>query len=206
MIVSFEGLMGQGKTTAAIGLAYEEHERTGMKVISNTHLNFEYTHFDLAWFLEHVTDHEMENCIIILDEMYQLADARSSATKLNKLFTYFVVQTRKRGVDLYICTHSLDYVDKRLRRAVDIRGSCRFRLEKPCRKCYGTGQYKGESCPRCYGYGMTGWEKVYFLDRRLRRRYTLDFLGPRYWPLFDTWERIPMQARILSGIETAEVV
>lgn len=202
----FEGLMGSGKTTAAIALAYEEWKENGIKVISNDHLNFDSTHFDIAWFLEHLVDAEMENCILFLDEMYQIADSRSSATKLNKLFTYFIVQSRKRGVDIYICTHHLDHIDLRLRRAVDIRGACRFYPENPCKKCKGSGEYLGRPCDRCLGYGQLGWTRVSFLDRRLRRRYSLELFGPKYWHLFNTKERIPIQARILQGIDTEVVI
>jgi len=170
----------------------------------------------------------MEDCILILDEMYQIADSRSSQTKLNKLMTYFIVQTRKRNVDLYLCTHHLDHVDLRLRRAVDIRGACRFYLERPCRKCRcsvchgtglvnglvctecngvgGTGKYNGKPCDRCMGYGEGGWERISFLDRRLRRRYSIELWGPMYWHLFNSYERIPMQARILRGIDTEMLV
>jgi len=194
--------MGSGKTTAAVALACEEQKNDGRRVISNNHLNMDYTHFDIAWFLEHLADHEMEDCVLVLDEMYQLMDSRSSQTKLNKLLTYFVVQTRKRGVDLYVCTHFLDHVDLRLRRAVDIRGACRYYPEKPCKKCRGTREYNGRPCDRCLGYGEIGWVKVRFLDRRLRRRYSLEIFANRYWHLFSTKERIPLQARMLTGIDT----
>ena len=221
--------MGSGKSTAAVALAYEEWKRTNKVVYSNDHLNFDgYRHFDTAVFVEKVIGEELEDMLLLTDEMFQMADSRSSATKLNKLWTYFAVQTRKRGVDMYICTHSLDHIDLRLRRAVDIRGSCRYYPEKPCKKCRckkcggtgrfdgteciecggvgGTGKYDGKPCDRCLGYGERGWVKVFFLDRRLRRRYTLEMFGPYYWHLFNTFERIPMAARILAGIDTTEVL
>lgn len=202
MLISFEGSMGSGKTTAAVALAFEEHKRSGKRIIANNHLNVRYEHFDIAWFLEHLADHEMENSVLLLDEMYQIADSRSSQTKLNKLLTYFAVQTRKRGVDLYICTHHLDHIDLRLRRAVDIRGSCRYSGESPCKKCRGAREVKGKPCDRCLGYGQIGWVKTRFLDRRLRRRYSLDIFSNRYWHLFDTLEKIPLQAKQLQGIDT----
>jgi len=230
MIVTFEGIQGCGKTTAAVGLAIEEAERTGRLVYSNDHLNHEaYRHFDTAVFVEKVIGEELEDMILLIDEMYQMADSRSSQTKLNKLWTYFAVQTRKRGVDMYICTHHLDHIDLRLRRAVDIRGSCRNYPEIPCRKCRcrrcggqgflvggevcpdckgvgGTGDYHGRPCDRCKGYGQLVWIKVFFLDRRVRRRYNLELFGPDYWHLFNTKERIPLQARLLKGIDTMEVI
>jgi len=223
-------VQGSGKTTAAVALAVEESKKTGKLVYSNDHINIpSYRHFDLAVFIEKIVGEELEDMILLTDEMYQMADSRSSQSKLNKLWTYFAVQTRKRGVDMYICTHHLDHIDLRLRRAVDIRGSCRFYPENPCKKCRchrcggkgylvggivcpdcqgrgGTGEHHGKPCDRCLGFGQSGWVKVFFLDRRLRRRYTIELFGPTYWSLFNTYERIPMQAKILAGIDTAEVL
>lgn len=230
MIVSLEGVQGCGKTTLGTILCYEEHREAGRRVISNQHLNFPFDKFSLEWFLEHVADHELEHCVLFLDEMYQIADSRSSQSKLNKLFTYFVVQTRKRDVDLYIATHHLDHIDLRLRRAVDIRASCRYYSERPCKKCRcktcgGTGQVKGATCPDCagvggtgtvngrpceycLGYGELGWVQASFLDRRMRRRYSFPepILANSYWHLFNSWDRIPMPARTLQGIDVAELV
>jgi len=195
LLVTLEGIQGSGKSTAAVGLAVEENERTGKAIYSNDHLNHpDYHHFDTATFVEKVVGEELEDMILLTDEMYQMADSRSSGTKLNKLWSYFVVQTRKRGVDMYICTHHLDHIDLRLRRAVDIRGSCRYYPESPCKKCRckrcggqrylvdgsicpdchgigGTGEFHGQPCDRCKGYGEWGIVKVFFLDRRIRRKY-----------------------------------
>jgi hypothetical protein len=227
MIVSLEGVQGTGKTTAGVGLSYEEHLVNERKVISNQHLNFDFQMFSLEWFLEHLADHEMEDCVLLLDEMYQIADSRSSQSKLNKLFTYFIVQTRKRGVDLYLCTHHIDHIDLRLRRAVDVRGSCRM-YEHPCKKCKcrmcngtgvvegrkcvvcagagGTGLVNGSPCLDCLGYGKVGWIRIQFLDRRIRRRYPLDLFANKYWHLFNSYDRIPMPAKTLQGIDTVEIV
>ena len=237
MLVSLEGVMGTGKTTIAVALVDKEYQENQRKIISNVHLNFPYQHFSLEWFLEHVADGELEDCVLIVDEMYQIADSRSGQSKLNKLFSYFVVQTRKRGVDMYICTHVLRNVDIRLRQAVDIRGACRYYAEKPCKKCRckacsgtgrkshnggsipcpvchgvgGTGEHGGKPCGRCLGYGELGWVRANFLDRRMRRRFDSDLIfgGPlfanKYWHLFNSWERIPVQARILQGIDVTEV-
>jgi len=160
MIVSLEGVMGSGKSLTATALAYEEYRVHGKKVLSNNHMNFPHQFFDLQYFLDHLQDEEMEDCVLILDEAYLYLDSRTSASKLNKLFTYFTVQTRKRGVDMYICTHHIDIVDKRLRRAIDIRGTCRYRGEDPCKGCEGTGSVKPRKgakidvmCPDCEGVG-----------------------------------------------------
>lgn len=234
MIITFEGSQGSGKSTGAVIFAYEEHQVNGRKVISNIHLNFDFQKFDLAWFLEHLADHEMEDCVLFLDEMYQLADSRSSGSKLNRLFTYFTVQTRKRGVDVYFCTHHLDHIDLRLRRAVDIRNSCRFvgRICPKCRckNCNGTGKVDdgmgrkincpdcngvggtgldkyGKPCEACLGYGQQGWVRMHVLDRRARKRFTPpDIFANPYWHLFNSYDRIPMPAKVLQGIDTDELI
>ncbi len=220
-IISFEGPMGNNKSTSAVAIAYEKHRLFGRKVISNQHLSFPYTQFDIAYFLEHYSDEELTNCVLLMDEFYQIADARASASKLNRLWTYFIVQTRKRDVDLFICTHHLDYIDKRNRRAVNIRGACRYYEEWPCRKCKGTGRipvqgevikpksylrYEGlDMCDRCLGYGKVGMGRINFLDRRRRVSYPVDIPSNEYWDKFSTRERVGVQKSVLQGIDSVEV-
>ena len=197
-----------GKTTAAVACAFEQWRQYGRRVISNDHLNFDFTHFDLEYFLEHMThdDGGLENCTLILDESYQYMDSRLSQSKLSKLFTWFIVQTRKRGVDLYVCTHHILNIDVRLRRAADVRGACREFIQDPCPKCKGLGQYHEEKCPMCLGFGKTGFIRVSFLNKRKRRRMTMEIFGPNYWGLFETKERIPIQQKVISGIDAMEIV
>ena len=70
----------------------------------------------------------LNNCIFMLDEAYLFMDARHSGSKINRLFNSFVFQTRKRGVDLYIATHDVSRLDRRIRQGTDLRVSCRFSL------------------------------------------------------------------------------
>jgi hypothetical protein len=55
------------------------------------------------------------------------------------LFADFILQTRKRSANLFVCFHNIDAVDKRLRRAIDYRGTCTMRNESPCAACDGDG-------------------------------------------------------------------
>jgi len=227
MIISLEGIMGSGKSTAGVKFCKDDNDREQKKVISNMHLRFPYTKFDLAWFLEHITDTEIMDCDLLLDEPGQLMDARSSQTKMNKLWTYFVVQTRKRGVDLYLPVHSIENIDVRIRRAIDIRGSCRTyqkvcprckcRVCKgtgkgkeglPCKECNGvggTGTIDGKPCLDCRGFGKLGLTRVFCLDRRLHKRYVVDCVSNDYWPWFDTGEMIPLSAKLIAGIDVQEL-
>lgn len=210
MIISLEGIQGSGKSTIGTSMVYEDFLEHGVKVISNDHLNTEFLpdfqHLTLEWFMDHLLDEEMEDCDIFLDEFHQIMDSRSSQTKVNKMFSYFVAQCRKRGVDLYVATHHIGNIDIRVQRAIDIRGACRGYEENPCKKCKGSGEYKDKPCDRCKGYGNLGIYRVILLDRRKRRRYFWDAFGPDYWHLFSTKERIPFQARLLRGIDTTELI
>lgn len=264
MLYSFEGPQGVGKSMSAISLAVEEYFKNGRKIISNNHINnIPYQHFNLEWFVDNIATNEMEDCVLFLDEAYQYMDSRMSQSKVNRLFTYFIVQTRKRGVDMYICTHHIDNIDLRLRRAIDIRGACSYFGETPCKRCKckecggtgkindatcpycvngsgGTGKYKGDeafcigcngtgkallteekcklcegtgwvqdTCSRCLGWGQTGVGRVHFLrvrGRGQKRRFTMEVFGPKYWGYYSTKERMPMQQRLLTSIDTLEIV
>lgn len=210
IIMSFEGAQGCGKSTAATALAYEDYLKTQREVMSNSWLNIpNMKRFSVDYFVDNMLGTELENVILLLDELHQLDDCRTSSSKLNILFGRFIHQARKRGVDLYICSHYLDYLDLRTRRAVNIRGACTYHEEKPCQKCGGTGRNGIGKCGRCLGYGKVGLVMVYCLDRRpgaRGRHFTIPIPANRYWHLFDTNERMAMQAAALKGIERTEVV
>ncbi len=196
-ICTLEGVMGSGKTFSAVTFAYLEFLR-GREVICNLDVTFPHTKLNTEFFLANMETHVMHDCVLILDEAYIYLDARSSSTKLNKLFTYFIGQTRKRGVDMFICIHHIDTVDKRLRRAIDMRGTCRFRKEIPCKQCKGETIYRGETCSRCNGYGQSGFASVSFFDMRSGKRTRLKIHGPTYWHLYDTKELVRLTGKQLD--------
>lgn len=212
MIYSLEGPMGTGKTLTGVAICAQDYWDEEKRIITNCHLNdVPYTHFTLEYFLENMISGEIENCSLFLDELYQIMDCRLSTQKITRIMTYFIVQTRKRDVDFYFSTHRLENVEVRLRNAVDIRGACSMYYEDPCKKCKGAKVLKsGETCDRCMGWGKTGTATTHFLQMRkrgqARRRFSLDVFGPKYWGLYDTKERIPIQASLLKGIDTLEVV
>jgi len=213
--------MGSGKTLTAVALACSEHYQYGRKIISNIHLGFPYTKFDMQFFMEHLQDEVLNNCVTLLDEAHQYLDARRSGGRANILWTYYTVQTRKRGVDLYACFHHIDVIDKRFRRQVDVRGTCRYQKEEPCRKCGGKGMVNrggvmcpacgkdgeapntdcpfckgtGEVCPRCLGYCVTGWATTRFLDLRTGRRSRIRVFGPAFFGAYNTEEVIPFTGK-----------
>ena len=221
MITTFEGPMGSSKTLSAVALLQQDYAQLDRKIISNVWLSFPHQEFDLKFFVANLETTEMSNCSMLWDETYQMMDSRSGMTKMSKLMTYFVVQTRKLNVDLYVCTHHIDHIDKRLRRAVDVRGTCQFIKEKPCKRCGGTGirtgdepkniwgePYPKDTCGRCLGSRdlndpdgpcTTGFSYTVLLNRRARDRSSrirrLSIPAPLYWPLYDTTQRVHLTTR-----------
>lgn len=208
-IYTFEGNQGTGKSLTCTAILVENFIAHSRKVIANTSLAIPYTKFDLKYFLKHFEDDELSDCELWLDEMYQMLDSRSSQGKVNKLLTYFIVQARKRHVNLYVCTHHIDHVDKRLRRAVDVRATCQFVDEDPCLRCQGEKFFPKDqpvdalgvpmpehTCGRCYGEGKTGWAYPLLYNKRATRRneryQRLVIPAARYWNLYDTEERIEL--------------
>lgn len=213
MIYLFEGELGCGKSTVAAALCYRDYKKEGRRIISTAHLNFPFEKFTLEDFVGIMAEEgtPLENCSIWFDEAQQLIDSRDSATKQNKLFTYFFAQARKRRVDVYICTHSIDNLDKRVRRLIQWRGRVHFRDEMPCKKCAGVGTFQGQTCERCLDskdgkFSHGGWITVDLYNRFTHKHAHLKPLwGPRLWSLFDSYERTSLLARQVSGIETQMV-
>lgn len=218
-ITSFEGVMGSGKSCSAVACAYTEHIQNGKKVIANMALEFDHTYLTLEYFLNNLQTDELYDCVTILDETYLLLDARNSMGKLNRLFTYFIGQTRKRGVDLYLCFHHIDTLDKRVRRAIDIRGTCSGQEEFPCKKCKGSGRpgvppilndmgvpkeptkderhswSEEDTCPRCLGFGKVDFFTTKFFDARTNKRSKIRVFGNAFFDLYETKELVPLSQR-----------
>lgn len=115
MIIGLEGGLGSGKTIGA--LRYLMHDYlNGHPITANIDIyGIEYEEFKLDDFLNKEKNTiELDNVSILLDEIQIYVDCRTSASKRNRLFSYFVLQTRKRNVTLYYTTQDFDMIEKRL--------------------------------------------------------------------------------------------
>ena len=81
--------------------------------------------FDIDRFLSGEHDKELYNATIGIDEITVMMDCRVSSSKHNLLMGYLVLQSRKRDIDIYYTTQSLDLVDyKRLVKYTNYIVSC----------------------------------------------------------------------------------
>ena len=115
MIIGFIGNIGSGKTLSMVKKAYEQYKR-GKTIYSNFKLNFpfkEINHETLINMKNSNTD--LKNSVVLIDEAHIYLDSRRSASKINVILSYFILQSRKKSCDIYYTTQFIGQVDKRLR-------------------------------------------------------------------------------------------
>lgn len=117
MIVLYKGSQGRGKTLTMVkdGALYA---RDGFKIFRNFNCTFGkfIENEDIKSFDKHA---EIDNCVLMIDEIQSLFDARRSAKKENVDFSYFLQQLRKRNIILLCTTQFGHNVDLRLREQCD---------------------------------------------------------------------------------------
>ncbi|MEM3871861.1 MAG: AAA family ATPase [Nitrososphaeria archaeon] len=114
MIIGICGKMGSGKTLFATALAYASY-KSGEKIYSNYNLNFPHEIINLDTMLKM----ELQNATVVIDEIYIFMESRRSSSDINLILSYFIFQTRKRGVNLIYTAQKYSSVDIRLRELTD---------------------------------------------------------------------------------------
>lgn len=108
MITGIFGDLGSGKSLLASILGIYNH-KIGKNVYANYKLEYseKINPIDLLNF-------ELENCALILDEANTILDSRLNSNA-NRLLGYFVLQSRKRNVNIFYTAQIAGSVDLRLR-------------------------------------------------------------------------------------------
>ena len=125
MLIGIEGGLGSGKTLLMVRYLLKDFNK-GNQIFSNFGLN--HIPYKVLNVLE-ILDFDKENKSLIdismgIDELTVFADCRTSIGKMNRLFSYFILQTRKRNVNLYYTTQNMMMIDKRVREHTDIQIFC----------------------------------------------------------------------------------
>ena len=122
-------------------------------------------------FVSHMgQDTNLYDSTVIIDEAYLWVDSRTSQSGYNKLMTYFMFQSRKRDVDLYVTTQQFENVDLRLRRNAQVRARCRNNKK-------------------------TGMISVSMLNLQSGERRPFRLFGPHWYRYYDTKEIPDLQKR-----------
>jgi hypothetical protein len=115
MILGYVGNIGSGKTLSMVKKAYEQYKR-GKTIYSNFKLNFPYIPITLEKLLDMKADNtSLLNSVLLIDEAHIYLDSRRSASKVNVILSYLILQSRKMSCDIYYTTQFIGQVDKRLR-------------------------------------------------------------------------------------------
>lgn len=113
MLIGIEGELGGGKTLLMVKYLLDEHRINHREVHTNLKLNnIPYKEIDILELLENNT--ELNNVVLGIDELTVFVDCRTSMSKGNRFFSYLILQSRKRNVDVYFTTQNLSMIDKRV--------------------------------------------------------------------------------------------
>jgi len=115
MIIGLVGNVGGGKSLLETIFLVDDY-LAGRKIIANYQINFEHTPFSLDKMLV------MNHCSLALDEIHVgLMDSRTPASKVNRLMSYIITQSRKRDCDIYYTAQINGLADLRMRYLANYR-------------------------------------------------------------------------------------
>jgi hypothetical protein len=126
VIVSVVGNVGEGKTLFLTFIGMLELDE-GKGVYSTFHIDYESAGGNRARYVdigelslwlsreEKIGTYAPDSASVLLDEGYAGMDARSSQSIANKQLSYFVFQSRKLGLNLWVASQLFSSLDKRLR-------------------------------------------------------------------------------------------
>jgi hypothetical protein len=142
MIIGIEGPIGSGKTILMVRYLRKDFVK-GKAIFANLGLkNMKYEKVDMSKILDmHENQFNLNKCSLGIDEITVFADCRCSGSKLNRLISYFILQSRKRNVDIYFTTQNLNMVDFRLIDYMDLQINCHKVLDKRGQEIEGFGRY-----------------------------------------------------------------
>lgn len=111
MLIAIIGNVGSGKTILEVRYAKKDAENN-RKIITNLNLfSIPYEIFKIEEFLNNEYNEKLNNASVFLDEITMYMDCRLSGSKQNLLMGYLVLQSRKRGIDIYATMQDLDLID-----------------------------------------------------------------------------------------------
>lgn len=129
MLIGIEGGLGSGKTVGMVRYLYKDF-KLGKKIYTNFKLfKIPYKHIIIENILSN-EDEQLKNCTMGIDEITVFADCRVSSSKMNRVLSYFILQSRKRSVNVYYTTQNFEMVEKRILEHTNIYVMCKKLYDK----------------------------------------------------------------------------
>lgn len=122
------GDIGSGKSLLCCYFAMVGHSMD-KTIYSNLHFKFPYQKLLLEELVDLKTGEiilDLQDAVVIIDEAYLWLESRLSTSKRNRIISYFLLQSRKRNLDVFLVAHSPHQLDKRARQNCDILYTTEF--------------------------------------------------------------------------------
>ncbi len=116
------GNLRSGKTLMAVWLAKQHHD-AGKRIFSNFHITFA----EDVLPAEILMLKDLQDCTIVIDELWTLIDSRSSVSGENKFLSDIILGSGKDGVTIIGTSQMAHMVDKRYRDIADYIVLCERR-------------------------------------------------------------------------------
>lgn len=122
---------------------------------------------------------DLQDCLVVMDEMYLWLEARVSSAKLNEYLSYMLFQSRKNATDYIGTAQIFGTVDVRFREMADYIVMAR-----------------NDARARCFRYEVLKNSSIRPMVKRLSLSYDD---ASKVFPLYDTKEKIPIPPDTLGG-------
>lgn len=127
MLIILEGGLGTGKTIMMLRYLLRDYNNKHDIYANFGIKNIKYNKIDISELLEYEKENiDFTNATIGIDEITVFVDCRTSISRSNRIFSYFILQSRKRNVNVYCTTQSCSMLDKRLLQHAHIIIMCDF--------------------------------------------------------------------------------
>lgn len=117
MLIGIQGGLGSGKSIMLMRYLLIDYSN-GFNIMCNMKdiKNMKYEILDIEKLLTYTNENEqLQNVTVGIDELTVLcADCRKSSSKNNVVFSYLVLQSRKRNCNIYYTTQSMGMIDIRV--------------------------------------------------------------------------------------------
>jgi hypothetical protein len=137
MLWHFYGLQGSGKSWGVTVFAEDFYIKESRKVFANFRIEF-----GELIDTKKLMDFEYNDCVLILDEAYGVADSHKTS-KANDTISYVILQSRKRKVEVFFATQNEGDLYRRIRESAHRKVLCQNigTDKKPYLRYYITDQY-----------------------------------------------------------------
>jgi len=115
MLIGIEGGLGTGKTIMLLRYLLKDYNNKHDVYANFGIKHIKYNNLNLQELLKYEKEQlNLFNATIGIDEITVMVDCRTSMSRRNRIFSYFILQSRKRNVNVYYTSQDLSMLDKRL--------------------------------------------------------------------------------------------